>query len=398
MAKVVAGIKIKSPKPRKDPLFHDEKHLGPEPVWDHDRAAELPPEEFDHHLRKSFKYYNYFYTQKELKKLVVEWVQKHLKLTKKQLAIYIQSPPDSTPMTACSLVKAMTKGMPMKDRHKEYLTECVMKIVAADNGEPTAHEKARDQKIKLKKGQIVYAPTIQDRLAEKTAEVIGEIEGEVDLVFANKPTTLKIGDFLTVKGVAQSQVGKIRAVFQKQIDELTLAIKGTDDQLKEAYSHLKKTDIKRIGAWYVQLMADLDHYTAIKKAAKVARKPKAVSKEKLIAKVKYLKESKELKIVSVSPLEIIGAVGVWVYHTKYRKLGHYVADSHSATLGIKGTSIQGYDTTKSTAKTLRKPAEQLAAFMKAGKVQMRTFLTNIKAVETNLNGRLSAEILILKVD
>jgi hypothetical protein len=36
--------------------------------------------------------------------------------------------------------------------------------------------------------------------------------------------------------------------------------------------------------------------------------------------------------------------------------------------------------------------------MKAGKVQMRTFLTNIKAVETNLNGRLSAEVLILKVE
>ena len=385
----VAGIKIKIKKPRKDPMFHDEKHIGHEPVWDHDRALELSPEAFDNHLRKSFRYYNYFYNQKDLKKLVVEWLQKHSKLTKKQLATYIQSSPDQTPMTLCSLVKAMSKGMPMKDRHREYIMEKVMKVIDADVPAP---------KVKMKKGQEVYVPTIQDRLAEKTAEVIGEIEHEVDLVFAKKPTTMKVYDYLSAKGVAQSQIGKIRDVFLKQIEELTEAVKGDEPQIKEAYSHLKKADYKRIGDWYVKLLEDLNHYTAIKKAAKKERQPKTVSKEKLISKVKYMKESKELKLVSVNPVDIIGATAVWVYHAKYRKLGKYVADSHTQTLSVKGTSIQGYDTSKSTAKTLRKPAEQLAEFMKCGKVQLRTFLTNIKAVETKLNGRLNAEILILKVE
>jgi hypothetical protein len=387
----VAGIKIKIKKPRKDPAFHDEKHIGSEPVWDHDRALELSPEVFDNHLRKSFRYYNYFYNQKDLKKLVVEWLQKHGKLTKKQLAIYIQSAPDQTPMTLCSLVKAMSKGMPMKDRHKEYILGKVMGIVEAAQDAPAP-------KVKMKKGQEVYVPTIQDRLAEKTAEVIGEIEGEVDNVFTKKPTTMKVYDYLTAKGVAQSQIGKIRAVFMRQIVELTEAVKGDEPQLKEAYSHLKKADYKRIGDWYVKLLADLDAYQAAKKATKKAKAPRAVSKDKLVSKVKYMKESKELKLVSVNPVDIIGATAVWVYHAKYRKLGKYVVDAHTGTLSVKGTSILGYDPGKSTAKTLRKPAEQLAEFMKCGKVQLRTFLTNIKAVETKLNGRLNAEILILKVE
>ncbi len=392
MAKTVAGIKIQTKKPRRDPLFHDEKHIGSEPVWDTERALKMGQEEFDSHLRKSFRYYNYFYNQKELKKLVVEWLQKNAKLTKKQLATYIQSSPDQTPMTLCSLVKAISKGMPCRDREKNFILSKIMLIVDKD-------EEVTKAKPKAKKGaKEVYVPTIQDRLAEKTAEVIGELEHEVDLVFTKKPTTLKVYDFLAAKSVAQSQIGKIRSHFMKQVEELTEAVKGEDDQLKEAYSHLKKADYKRIGDWYVKLLADLDHYTALKKVARKAKAPKTVSKDKIVAKVKYMKESKELKLVSVNPVDVIGATAVWVYHAKYRKLGRYVADSHTQTLSIKGTSIQGYDTSKSTAKTLRKPAEQLAAFMKCGKVQLRTFLTNIKAVETKLNGRLNAEILILKVE
>lgn len=388
---VVAGIKIKNKKPRKDPAFHDEKHIGSEPVWDTERAEKMGQETFDNHLRKSFRYYNYFYNQKDLKKLVVEWLQKNAKLTKKQLALYIQSSPDQTPMTLCSLVKAMSKGMPCRDREKNYILGKVMGIVEAAANAPAP-------KVKMKKGQEVYVPTIQDRLAEKTAEVIGEIEGEVDNVFTKKPTTMKVYDYLSAKGVAQSQIGKIRAVFLKQIEELTEAVKGEEAQVKEAYAHLKKADYKRIGDWYVKLLADLDAYQAAKKATKKAKAPRAVSKDKQVSKVKYMKESKELKLVSVNPVDIIGATAVWVYHAKYRKLGKYVADSHSQTLSVKGTSIHGYDTSKSTAKTLRKPAEQLAEFMKCGKVQLRTFLTNIKAVETKLNGRLNAEILILKVE
>ena len=63
----VAGIKIKTKPPRvRNPLFADEKYTGGEPEWPQD-AIEWNDEEFDHLLRKSFFYYNYFYNQKDTK-------------------------------------------------------------------------------------------------------------------------------------------------------------------------------------------------------------------------------------------------------------------------------------------------------------------------------------------
>ena len=84
-----------------------------------------------------------------------------------------------------------------------------------------------------------------------------------------------------------------------------------------------------------------------------------------------------------------------LYNTKYRKLGRYVARDTGG-LGVKGTSIKDFATT-SVQKTLRKPKEQLKDFMGCGKVKLRKFLNNIKAVDTKLNGRMNNNIVILKV-
>ena len=92
----------------------------------------------------------------------------------------------------------------------------------------------------------------------------------------------------------------------------------------------------------------------------------------------------------------MGAKELWIYNIKTRKMGKYVAATDAGQLGIKGSSILGYDNKKSVAKTLRKPAEQLKQFANSGKIALRTFLDEIKAVPVELNGRLSADIVLLK--
>jgi hypothetical protein len=196
--------------------------------------------------------------------------------------------------------------------------------------------------------------------------------------------------------VVQSQLGKYEAVYTKRRAELEEAQSKKDEQLKEAYSHYKAADFKRRIAWINDLLAAVDQYRGVKKATKKARVKKAPSKEKLVAKLKYAKDDKTLKVVSINPADIVGAAELWVYNVKTRKLGKYVSASYQ-TLGIKGTSITGFDTDKSVAKTLRKPDEQLKEFARAGKVVLRTFIKDIKAVETKLNGRISEDVLLLRV-
>ena len=63
---------------------------------------------------------------------------------------------------------------------------------------------------------------------------------------------------------------------------------------------------------------------------------------------------------------------------------------------MKGASSKDF-AASSIQKTLRKPEKQLKEFMGSGKVKLRTFLSDIKAVDTKLKGRINANTVILKV-
>jgi hypothetical protein len=131
------------------------------------------------------------------------------------------------------------------------------------------------------------------------------------------------------------------------------------------------------------------------KVNRAPRKTKAVSKDKVVAKLKYMKSNEPLKLVSINPTDIIGAKELWVYNTKSRKIGKYVATEFSE-LGVKGTTIVNFDVIKSVMKTVRKPEEKLKEFKAAGKVQLRKFLEDINATEARMNGRINEDIVLLK--
>ena len=96
-------------------------------------------------------------------------------------------------------------------------------------------------------------------------------------------------------------------------------------------------------------------------------------------------------------MDVIGAKELWVYNRKTRKLGKYVAAADSGTLGIRGTAILGYDATASVAKTVRKPEVVMKKFMAAGKVALRSWLDEMSTTGVQMNGRLNADTMLLKV-
>jgi len=385
---IVAGIKIKTKAPRATRMaFADEKYTGPEPQWDSATAEAMDQTEFDHHLRKSFYYYNYHYNQKDTKKYIVEWMQNN-GYPKQQVSDFIRSPDRLLSMTACSLVMAHRAGMPMRERQMQFMREQIAEVLA--QSEPETVEAVTSDRPKA------YVPTIQDRLNERTSELIGELEGVFDDVSQGIANSTKLYDFLVANNVVQGQLSKYEALYSKRREELQAAQGREDAQLREGYSNFKAADFKRMISWIDNLLAAVEQYRGVKKATKKARVKKAPSKEKLVAKLKYAKTDAALKIVSINPADIIGAAELWIYNIKTRKLGKYVAAGYQ-TLGIKGTNITGFDTDKSVAKTLRKPEEKLKEFAKSGKVQLRKFLDDVRATETKLNGRIGTDTVLLKV-
>lgn len=387
LAQSIKAPKKAAPKKR-DPLFADEKHTGREPVWDTERALAMTQEEFDHHLRKSFFYYNYFYSAKDLKKYVVDWMKEHY--SKTDVSRFIRSSDRLLPITVCSLIKAHKQGMPLRQKELSYVKDRIDEILGSDiPDEPTTQS------------QQIVAPsavkTIQDRLNEKTSEHLAHFEGLYDEVVAGGTVDPKAYDYLVSNGVPQSQIKKFEDLFTSRKIELGEALGKADEQIAEAYKHYKASDYKRHHAFIQGILDALAQYRNVKKATKKARVKRAPNKEKVVSKLKYMREEKTLKLVSINPVDIIGAQELWCYNTKTRKLYKYVADSVTGPLGIKGTSLTGYNESASIGKTLRKPEEKLKEFAKAGKVQLRKFLEDIKATETLGNGRLNSDTILLKV-
>ena len=381
----------KAPAKTRDPAFSDEKYTGREPVWDTERAAAMSQDEFDHFLRKSFFYYNYYYTQKDCKRHVVKWMQDN-QYSKADVSRFIRSPDRAIPMTACGLVMAARQGMPMREKELTYLRDRLHEAVNSDDLEP---EVATDKTTPV---PVVRAPTIQDRLNEKTAEHLAHFEGLYDDVIAGNDVKPDAFNYLTANTVPQSQINKFVELFNNRKTELTAAQAREDEDLAEAYRHYKAADFKRHYAFFDSVLDALDQYRSVKKTQKKARVKRAPNKEKVVGKLKYMKEEKTLKLVSINPVDIVGAQELWAYNTKTRKLYKYIADSLTGPLGVKGTSITGYDEVKSVGKTLRKPEEKLKEFARATKVQLRKFLEEIKATETQANGRINADIVLLRIN
>lgn len=385
-AQSIKAPKKSAPKKR-DPLFADEKYTGREPVWDTERAAAMSQEEFDHHLRKSFTYYNYFYSAKDLKKYVVDWMKEHY--SKSDVSRFIRSSDRILPITVCSLIKAHKQGMPLREKELSYVKDRIDEILGSE---------IPDEPVQA---QHIVAPsavkTIQDRLNEKTSEHLAHFEGLYDEVVAGGTVDPKAYDYLVSNAVPQSQIKKFEELFMARKTELGEALGRADEQIAEAYKHYKASDYKRHHAFIQNILDALDQYRNVKKATKKARVKRAPNKEKVVSKLKYMKEEKTLKLVSINPVDIVGAQELWVYNTKTRKLYKYVADSVTGPLGIKGTTITGYNETTSIGKTLRKPEEKLKEFLKAGKIQLRKFLEDIKATETLANGRINSDTILLKV-
>jgi hypothetical protein len=176
-------------------------------------------------------------------------------------------------------------------------------------------------------------------------------------------------------------------------------------QLKEGYAHLKKADIKNYTTAIEELMTALDFVIDTAKATRAPRKAKPKSATKLVEKLKFSKTDDKFQLASVNPDQIIGANELWVFNTKTRKLGKYVAQNidpkgmgrEGTGLSVKGTTIIGFNEKESIQKTLRKPADQLKEFKSAGKVKLRKFLDGIGTTDTKLNGRCNPDTILLKV-
>jgi hypothetical protein len=369
------------------------------PKWD--GADAWDANQFLRHFHSSMAWYRLESSVKELKPKVINWMSAN-GYTKDQISAFKKTKDNRCGMTVGAIAACLLKGMPpVRADFNEgrstavWLANEISKIVAEGKDDIDDSEE-----VKVEVKPNVYTPSIQERVRDASMLMTEEIETAIEAFQTDPeafdPKAFKVLNVLKAKQAKAAHARIIREFYTRDLDELVEVATTKDEQLKEAYSHLSKVQLRKITAFYQEIVSACE---MLAQEAKVNRKPKAkkaVPAEKIVAKLKYKKADEPLKLVSINPADILGAKELWTYNTKSRKLGKYIA-SEFADLGVKGTSIINFDEHKSVQKTLRKPADQLKEFKAAGKVALRKFLDDINAVDTKMNGRINEEIMLLKV-
>ena len=369
------------------------------PTWDGQETWDA--DKFSRHFRQSMDYYRLEHSGKDLKPKVINWMSAN-GYTKDQIKAFKDTKDNRCGTTMGAIAANLLRGMPAvrADFNEgrstaQWLGAAISKVI--DEGKNDENE-LEEGVVEIK--STVAQPSIQERLREAAIRMTDEIEDALEAFSqdpeAFEPKAFKLLNLLKGKQAKAAHARIIKDLYVRQYNELTELQEGNCEQLKEGYSHLSKAQIKKITAFYNEILSACDMLAAEAKVNRAPRKVKTKPAEKIVAKLKFAKTYEPLKLVSISPTDIVGAKELWVFNTKTRKIGRYVATEYSD-LSVKGTSIVNFDEAKSVQKTLRKPEEQLKEFKAAGKVQLRKFLDDIKAVDIKLNGRINEETVLLKI-
>jgi hypothetical protein len=389
----------RKPKPTEDnfvkalnPRDADTKYLGEEPLFplqpDADRRFSA--------MARAFTWYNRFYNKKDAREMFCQYLDHNKrpdeakKLRKVHESEFL--------ITLCWLSRMTMRGLELTEKEDNTLQAEIIRLFKCLDTPDT-----KTSMTSITKEEVVTnRPNIQDILKEKASEAAGELEGLFDdfITGGAKPNSkLKPMDEVAKKNVMPQHISLIVDVWKRKQAEFELVQEGKDVQIVQAYAHLSKIQIRNILKFIEQVLTDLNSYISVKKASKSPRARKAVPVEKVVAKLKYLKTFKDaaakLDLLSIHPTKLHGASEAWVYDTAKRKLHHYIADEYSKTFTVKGSTLLGFDTTKSEVKTLRKPGEQIKE-VTGSKPAARKFFTEIKSVATTPNGRFNEAMIILK--
>jgi len=350
----------------------NQKHLGDEPVFT------KPLTKLDY--MNALNWYSYMCTNVDAKEYLITYLKNMGRVNEVKK---IKSIPDSlVPTTIAWIARLVTKGYELPVDARPYL-EKKLQIICSKY-----HEEEVVVEIKQK-------VSIQDRIKEKTSDIIGEIEGMID-DYIHNDVEFSLYNWLQSNEIPASYSNSIISKLAPVLNELIEAYEGKDEQLKEGYRNCKKSDLQKLIKFYSTMCDDAEKYAGVAKRTRTPRKPRVQSVEKKLKSFKYQKEDSTFKIASINPEKIIGAQELWTFNTKYKTISVFRALDRGG-LDVKGTAIIKYDeNTSFTMRTGRKPEEWVKKVQDGGKIILRKIDQELKN-HAPLQARINENTILLRV-
>lgn len=368
------------------------------PKWDN--ADQLSGEAFTKLFRDSMNWYSQNKTGKELKPQVINFLAQ-AGVDRELISQFKRSKDTMCGITLGAVAACLVKGMPRihpefnsaKDSGAWVINEVETIVAKGDFNDPD------EPKIVKDVNPII---SIQDRIREQAGSMAEEIDAAIDSFIMDPnsfdPKQYNLVKLLRGKGAKAAQARYIKSFYEfGQAELLELSSGQADDQIREAYRHLARKNVRKLIDFYQYIMDACDQISAEAKVNKKPRAKKVKPAEEVVKKLKFRTSDDKLGIVSVPPAQLVKAQSALIYNTRTRKIGLYIA-KNSEGLGVKSSSLTNY-TEMSTQKTLRKPLEQLKE-LKDQNTQKRVetwYTKSVKTTETKLNGRFNEDTVILRV-
>ena len=222
--------KVPKRKRRMSPITVEEQYTGPEPEFT--EGEEI----METQIGAGFNYYTYHKNVKDAKKYIAEYLADYGRIDE---AKQVKACPDVFIIPTYGWIARMsTRGAKFNvemdvierlDKHIEYICK---------------QSSIRKEKTTVKQEQRAQGPTIQDRIKDQSDEMDSQFVQWTDMYVENtnlfNPAIIDPYGYLQSCNCTQAHARRIKKDWETELVEFKEALKGTDDDLKEAYSHLLK--------------------------------------------------------------------------------------------------------------------------------------------------------------
>ena len=372
---------------RKNRVTIDDKYMGPEPIFQPGETAE-GAEGRSIKWQKAAHWYNYFYKTKDYVPTILQFAEDKFGYTGDQIKAF-KKLKDYQFGYLGKLAKIHYRGYEynekeLADAGAKFKELYELALVTVEDIEEKAATKPVVTIQQRQKAKIL--DTIMD---DWDKVVDGWLEGDFKVNF----DAYKLFKHYGLKG---SALNMFKAMVEQEYQPVKDAYDKTCDQAIEAFSHIKRTNQKKMITTMETIFEDLDKLKVANKAARIPRVKKPKASDVQVKNLKYKVEDIDAKLMSINPVMIPGKEVLFVYNTKTRKLTQYNSNSTKG-FEVSGTTIKNV-CEKSRVTTLRKPDDILPLILSKTIKQIDKQVWDTLTTKVSVpNGRINADCILLRV-
>jgi len=357
---------------------------GQEPIW----SFEIDPADTDNKVGQALSWYNACSDDKHKKKWMLEYLRTQ-EYPQNKLDL-LEKISDSNFRTYGALCRMLLRGALLDQSYIDKVYKRAEELLLVV---PETQEKVS------RRGRKPGVKIVRTYYNDNARKIMALIDEKLDtFVENNTPFSLRFADLCNKFDITKEMATNILRRYERQRDDIDAAFEERDEESIETMSTLSKYQIIHLKSFFDNLFSGID--AIVREEPKIVRKKRKIKPEIVTKKLKPLFEYKipgtNLAVRSIDPVNILGASQLWIFNTKYRKLGVFNA-KNSKGFGVRGTKILDYDVLTSKCKRVRKPNITLPEFMRLGKVALRHVMDKINQKEQNISPRINKDTILLRI-